>query len=182
MSEIDRGWRILLVYINIMLTVSSNVSIRERPLATARLYRRPPSLRKNREKRLVCTQATGLLAAVISPFMSLISAPSSPWYAWCVKGRPHHQRNVPCYLWPLVWVLWFDHWKKDVGVKANGLTSQPNDVIIWEDLKSQPALYCQFSKTLGAGPAGIQPITSRSADWRSPNWTNRLSKQTELYY
>ena len=129
-------------YILTSLRVNSKLGYESATSHCQPVYRRPPSLRKNREKRLVFTQVTRLLAAAISPFMSLISAPPSPWYAWWVKGRPHHQRNLSCSLRPVVWVLWFDHWKKDIGVKENGLKSQPNDVIIWEDLKSQPALYC----------------------------------------
>ena len=68
---------------------------------------------------------------------------------------------------------------KDEGDKANGLTSPPNDAIIWtekgSEFHSQHDLTSCFQRRWLMVRPGFELTTSCSADRRSSNWGNRTA-------
>ena len=70
-------------------------------------------------------------------------------------------------------------WYEAFQLKANGLTSPPNDAIILTETRSWITASmispCSFLKTLVVGSAGVEATTSRSADQCSTNCANRAA-------
>ena len=66
----------------------------------------------------------------------------------------------------------------DEGDKANGLTSPPNDAIIWTETRcwAQPAWsYQLFLRPWLLVRPGFEPMTSHFAVWRPTNWVNQAA-------
>ena len=75
--------------------------------------------------------------------------------------------GIPWVLLCPLWLTW-----KDERDKSDGLSSLPNDMIIWTEMRylSPPA----WSYWLVVW-TGFEPATTCSADRLSPNWTNQVA-------
>ena len=120
------------------------------------------------------------LAAALSPFISLLYPPN-PWCEWCGVCR---LTTTPGSTSPTLFEQWcgFFYLPQEPGKCKCCETGPTVFASLSEKTRKSNRLQMalqrwhfllSYLKTLSVGPARFEPMISRSADRRSPNWANQ---------